>query len=122
MRKITLTATCDVSGDATVNSTQNILGKLYSILYKPGTIATGATITVTAQGFFAKPLLAKASAGTADTMYYPRDIPHAVADGAALTATAGGDRVQPLINGAPRLVVSAGGSGGIGSVTIYYED
>ncbi len=122
MRKVVLKATTDASGDATVNHVSNVLGKLYAILYKPGTIATGATITVTCQGVFAKPLLAKATAGTTDTMYYPRDIPHAVTDGAALTATAGGDRVLPLINGVPRLVVASGGNVTTGQVILYYED
>lgn len=122
MRKIILKATTDGSGDATVNHPSNVMGKLYAILYKPGTIATGATITVTCQGVFAKPLLTKTSAGTADTLYYPRDLVHAVADGAALTGTSGGDRVPPLINGVPRLVVASGGNGGIGSVILYYED
>ena len=122
MRKITLSATTDASGDATVNSTQNIMGKVYAILYKPGTIATGATITVTSQGIFAKPLLTKASAGTADTLYYPRDLVHAVADGAALTGTAGGDRCLPLINGLLRLVVASGGNATTGSIVVYYED
>ena len=122
MRKITLSATTDASGDATVNSTQNIMGKVYAILYSPGTIATGATITITSQGHFAKPLLTKASAGTADTLYYPRDLVHAVADGAALTGTSGGDRVQPLINGCLRLVVASGGNVTTGSITVYYED
>jgi hypothetical protein len=122
MRKVLINITTDASGDATVNHVSTILGKLYSILYKPGTIATGATVTVTCQGVFAKPLLTKASAGTTDTMYYPRDIPHAVADGAALTATAGGDRVMPLMNGVPRVVVASGGNGGVGSLILYYED
>lgn len=122
MRKVVLKATTDTSGDATVNHVSNVLGKLYAILYKPGTIETGATITVTCQGVFAKPLLTKASAGTADVMFYPRDIPHAVADGAALTATAGGDRVLPLVNGVPRLVVASGGNAKTGQVILYYED
>ena len=122
MRHVTLSATCNGSGAATVNGTTNILGKLYAILYTPGTIATGATITVTTQGAFAKPLLTKASAGTSDTLYYPRDLVHAVADGSALTGSSGGDRALPLVNGTPRLVVADGGAGGIGSVTLYYED
>ena len=122
MRKITLSATCDSSGDATTNSTQNILGKVYAVLYKPGTIATGATITVTSQGIFAKPILTQANAGTADILKYPRDLVHAVADGAALTGTSGGDRCMPLVNGSLRFVVASGGSGGIGSIVVYYED
>jgi len=122
MRKAVLKATTDASGNATVDHVSNVLGKLYAVLYKPGTLDTGATITLTCQGVFAKPLLTKSSAGTTDTMYYPRDIPHAVADGAALTATAGGDRVMPLINGVPRLVVASGGNVKTGQVILYYED
>lgn len=122
MRHLTLSATTDVSGDATVNGESNIMGRLYAILYAPGTLDGGATITVTCQGVFAKPLLTKATAGTSDTMYYPRDIPHAVANGAALTATAGGDREMPLLNGRPRLVVASGGNALTGKVVLYYED
>jgi hypothetical protein len=122
MRHITISATCDGAGAATANGTTNIMGKLYAILYKPGTIATGATIVVTTQGIFAQPLLTKASAGTSDTLYYPRDLVHAVADGSALTGTSGGDRCLPLVNGTPRLAVTSGGAGGIGSVILYYED
>lgn len=122
MKHIVLTATTNADGDATVNGTLSILGKLYAILYKPGTIATGATITVTCQGVFAKPLLTKASAGTSDVLFYPRDLVHAVADGAALTGTAGGDRCLPLLNGVPRLVVASGGNVSTGSIILYYED
>lgn len=122
MRKAVLKATTDASGNATVDHVSNVLGKLYAVLYKPGTLDTGATITLTCQGVFAKPLLTKATAGTSDVMFYPRDIPHAVADGAVLTATAGGDRIMPLINGVPRLVVASGGNVKTGQVILYYED
>lgn len=122
MRKVVLKATTDASGDATVNHVSNVLGKLYAILYKPGSILTGATVTVTCQGVFAKPLLTKANAGTADTLYYPRDLVHAVADGAALTGTSGGDRVPPLLNGVPRVVIASGGNAKSGEVILYYED
>jgi len=115
MRKVTLDITTAADGSATVDSTQNILGMVYAILYKPGTIATGATITVTSQGIFANPLLTKASAGTADTMFYPRAFGNAVADGAVQT-----DTTPPIVNGAPRVVVASGGNGGVGKVIIYY--
>lgn len=115
MRKLTLDITTAADGSATVNSAQNIFGIVHAILYKPGTIDTGATITVTSQGIFANPLLTKASAGTADTMFYPRAFTNAVADGAAQT-----DVTLPVINGSPRVVVASGGSGGVGKVIIYY--
>jgi hypothetical protein len=122
MKREILAITTDVSGNATVNGTRNILGLLYAILYLPGTIATGATIVVTSQGAIARPLLTKANAGTSDTVFFPRDLVHAVADGAALTGTAGGDRALPLIFGKLRVVVSSGGSGGIGSLIAIYGE
>lgn len=122
MRKVILTATCDGAGAATVNGSANIMGKLFAIAYLPGTIANGATIVVTTEGVMSKPLLTKATAGTSDTVFYPREIMHAVADGSALTATTGSDRGLPLVNGTPRLVVSAGGASGKGSAILYYED
>lgn len=122
MRKLTISYTTNGSGAATVTADRNVLGKLYAILYKPGTTDTGATVTITSQGVFAKPLLTKASAGTADTLFYPRDLVHAVADGAALTGTSGGDRCMPLINGVPQVVIASGGATASGSVILYYED
>ena len=122
MKSIILTITTSSGGAATVNGTFTILGKVYAVLYKPGTIDTGATITVTTEGVCSKPILTKASAGTADTMYYPRDLVHAVADGSALTGSSGGDRCMPLANGTPRVVVASGGDSKVGSVVIYYED
>jgi len=122
MKNRTLSITCNGSGAATVNDDTAIFGELYAIEYRPGTIATGATITVTCEGGGSKPLLTKASAGTSNSWYYPRDLVHAVADGAALTGTSGGDRCEPILSGRVRVVVASGGSGGVGVVEIYYED
>jgi len=121
MKDIVLEITTSGTGAATVNANAAVVGKLYAIKYMPGTIATGATITVTCQDGASKPLLTKANAGTADSWYYPRDLVHAVADGAALTGTAGGDRACPIVSGRPRVVVASGGSTVSGSVTLYYE-
>jgi hypothetical protein len=121
MRTVILTATTTAGGAATVNAPTGILGKLYAILYKPGTLDTGATITVTCEGMNSKPLLTKTTAGTVDTLFYPRDLVNGVADGAALTGAAGGDRTMPLLIGIPRLVVASGGDTMTGSVVLYYE-
>jgi len=122
MKNRTLSITTSAGGAATVNDTLAIFGELYAIEYRPGTIATGATFIVTCEGGGSKPLLTKASAGTSNSWYYPRDLVHGVADGATLTGTSGGDRCKPILSGRVRVVVSAGGSGGIGTVEIYYED
>ncbi len=112
--------TTDAGGNASVIG-RAIIGKLFAIEYRPGTIATGATLTVTCEADSSKPLLTKASAGTSNVVFYPRDLVHAVADGSALTGSAGGDRSQPVLNGAPKVVIASGGSGGVGSVIVYYE-
>lgn len=120
MRTITLKLVTDGDGAATVNGERSIFGRLYAIEYRPGTIDTGATVTVTCEGASSKALLTKANAGTDNTFYYPRDIVHAVADGAALTGTSGGDRDLPILNGTPKVVVASGAATKTGYVTIYY--
>lgn len=120
--------TTSAGGAATVYSNgasapQNaIIGKLYAVVYLPGTTDTGATVTVTCEGLGSKPLLTKATAGTSNTWFYPRDIQHAVADGAALTGTAGGDRALPVCNGAFKVVIASGGNAAVGAVEIYYDE
>lgn len=120
MRRQVLSWTTDASGDATVNGSA-VLGRLHGILYKPGTTDTGATVTVSVQGNAAQTILAKTSAGTANTWYYPRALQHNPSDGAALTGTAGGDRALPIIDGPLRVVIASGGNTLSGSVVIYYE-
>lgn len=121
MRTITLKLVTGASdGAATTNGERSIFGKLYAIEYRPGTIDTGATLVVTCEGLGSKPLLTKASAGTANSWYYPRDLVHAVADGAALTGTSGGDRCLPILNGTPKATIASGANSKTGYVTLYY--
>lgn len=125
MKEIILPLNTHVSaGTATTLATYPVLGELCAILYVPGTIATGATVTVTCEGFQAvsKPLLTKASAGTTNVWFYPRDLVHAVADGAALTGTSGGDRTEPILAGIVKAAIADGGNSKVGYVVIYYED
>ena len=107
------------------NGEASVLGKLYAIEYRPGTILTGATITVTTEGLASKPLLTKASAGTSNVWFYPRDIIHKVADGAAYTGTSGYDVCLPIMQGVPKVTVTSGWASGatlIGAITLYYEE
>lgn len=123
MKQIILTLVTNGSGAATATATETVIGKLYAILYVPGSIDTGATLTVTCTDFqlAAKPLLTKASAGTANSWYYPRDLVHAVLDGAALTGTAGGDRACPVLNGIPKATIASGDNIKTGYCVLYYE-
>ena len=121
MRSITLKLVTHAStGAATVSGERSIFGRLYAIEYRPGTIDTGATVTITCEGKGSKPLLTKASAGTANSWYYPRDLVHAVSDGAALTGTSGGDRELPIMDGTPKVVIASGANSKTGYVTLYY--
>jgi hypothetical protein len=121
IKKSVLKWTTNGSGAATVVGTESVVGVLRAIVYLPATTATGATVTVTSEGPISKPLLTKANAGVANTVFYPRDIQHAVADGAALTATAGGDRTMPLVDGHFKVVIASGGNATSGSLLAYYE-
>jgi hypothetical protein len=121
MKKVYVKATTAADGSASVTSTTWTIGKLYALAYLPGTIDTGATITVTCEGPQSKALLTKASAGTSNVTFYPRDLQNAVADGAALTGTAGGDRTAPILDGKIKLVVASGGNVLTGAIIAYYE-
>ena len=102
-----------------------VLGKLYAIEYRPGTILTGATILVTTVGDATKTLLSKATAGTSNAWFYPRDIVCGTEDGAVLLGTSGGDRCLPLMRGVPTVTVTSGWASGatlVGELTLYYEE
>ena len=122
MKDLRIGYTTTTGGAATELGERAVHGKLYAVDYLPGTTATGATITLTDEGLMSHTLLVKASAGTSNTRYYPRDLVHAAADGAALTGTSGGDRACPLIAGVPKLVVASGGSAKSGAVVLHYEE
>lgn len=116
MTAITVSVTTNGSGDGSALGDQAV-GLLYAIEYQPGTIATGATLTLTCESDTSKPLLTKASAGTSNSWYYPRDLAHGVADGAALT-----DRVIPIFHGKPKVTIASGGDTKTGKVIFYVVD
>jgi hypothetical protein len=115
---VEVTTIADGSGSAFGDS---VVGILYAAEYQPGSIATGATITLTCESDSTKPLLTKANAGTANAWFYPRDLVHAVADGAALTGTSGGDRVAPVLHGRLKVAIASGGDTKTGKVIFYVE-
>ena len=124
MRTVTLDLVTHVSDGTASATSRNVFGKLYAIKYEPGTIDTGATVTVTClhPNAASKPLLTKATAGTSIVWFYPRDLVNAVADGAALTGTAGGDRCLPILDGAITAAIASGANSKTGRVVVYYED
>lgn len=121
MKRIIVNVTTDTGG-AGSSLSEAQFGKLYAVEYRPGTIDTGATVTLTCEAGGTKPLLTKATAGTAIAWFYPRDLVHGVADGAALTGTAGGDRVPPICHGRLKVAIASGGATASGSVIFYLDE
>jgi hypothetical protein len=118
MRDVKLTVTTNGSGAGNVTGDAVNPGVVYAIEYLPGTIDTGATITITDEGDMSRTLLVKASAGTSNTTYYPRSAEQGSADGAAIT----GQYCYPLITGRPKLTVASGGDTKTGSVILRIID
>jgi len=119
MKDCTLKVTCNGSGAGSATSTQSFQGWLVALDYIPGTIDTGATITVTDEtnDGASITIYLKASAGTSNVRKYPRTLQQLDTDGSDLTT-----HTFPLFVGNPKLAVSSGGAGGIGSVKLYFLD
>lgn len=106
----------DASGNATVYIAPSINAGLNGFLvllkYTPGTIATGADLTITGETS-GIPILTKADAGTSIVFFYPRALLNAVADGAAADNAS---EFIPIKNERIKVVVAQGGNGGVGSI------
>lgn len=107
----------DASGDATVYLTHGISRKLNGFLcelkYTPGTIATGADLTITTES--GRPIMTQTDAGTVAVWYMPRALLNAVADGAASTNSS---EFIPIKDERIKVVVAQGGNGGVGSIEV----
>lgn len=105
----------DASGDATVyiqpSLNNNLNGFLVELKYVPGTIATGADLTITTES--GRPIMTKSNAGTSTVWYMPRALLNAVADGAESTNPS---EFIPIKDERIKVVVAQGGSGGAGSI------
>lgn len=117
--KTSTTITTDGSGDATVYLVGNLRGFVVAFKYSPGTIATGASLTITGDTS-ATPIMTKTSAGTSDVWYYPRALMNEVADGAAGSA---GTELIPIVDEQIKVVVASGGATKTGTIeVIHYQD
>lgn len=109
-------------GDATVYLThgenRKVNGFLVLLKYTPGTIATAATLTITGEGS-GIPIITKTNAGTAVVFYYPRALASAVASPGATVA--GTTESIPIKDERIKVVVSAGGNAGAGSIEAWLQ-
>jgi hypothetical protein len=117
MKRITVALATDTSGACTAYGDYAAVngGIVYALDYIPGTIDTGATITVTdeTQGV-SKTIWVKASAGTTGIRVHPRVLEQKNTDGSDLTSYC-----QTFVNGRIKVVVSSGGASKAGTVKLH---
>ena len=127
-----VTITTNSGGDATVYLGSKLSGYLVALIYRPGTIVTGADLTITAEesvpanppaGYSAPagiPILTKVNLGTGNSFLFPRAKPSIAND-----ATGGLGTVPnvciPLVNDRIKVVVAGGGDTLTGSIEAIYE-
>ncbi len=117
-KKIVLKVTTAADGSATATSPNWAFGWLHRVSYIPGTLDTGADLTLTSEGPTSQSLLVKSNAGTSNVSFYPRAVGNQNTDGAAGTTF---DEFI-LIDGKLKLVVAQGGDTKTGTVIVYYFD
>jgi hypothetical protein len=116
LTKVKTNIVTDASGNATVYLTHGtgspLRGLLWMLKYTPGTIDTGADITITGETS-GVPILTVTNAGTSDVFWYPRALLNEVADASAGIS---GTEVIPIFDERIKVVVASGGNVASGSI------
>jgi len=118
LNRYTATITTNGSGAATVYLGHVIRGEIKRIDYAPGTIDTGAGLTITGETTGVA-VLTKASAGTSNVSYYPFAAGNKVADGAASTIS---EAPVCLYKERLKVVVASGGDTLTGAITLFVDE
>lgn len=119
MKTVVLSVTTDTGGDGTTTG-DTIHGAgggagIWALDYLPGTLDTGATVTVTDETQGASfTIWAKASAGTSNLRIFPRVLETLNSDGSDLAT-----HTNPVFFGKPKVVVSDGGAVKTGKVVLH---
>jgi hypothetical protein len=114
-----VTITTDAGGAATVYLGSKIRGYLVALIYRPGTIVTGADLTVTGETS-GLPILSKVNLGTGDSYLYPRALPTNANSATGPLGTVPTERI-PLLKERIKVVVAQGGNTLTGSIEAIYE-
>ena len=118
LQEYSVTITTSAAQTATVYAGSRIVGTVQAIKYEPGTLDTGADLTITGETT-GVPILAVAAAGGSDVWFYPRRLVSKSADGAAAT-----DAFAPIWVYLERIkiVVATGGDTLTGTITFYVDE
>jgi len=117
IKYVSTTITTDSSGDATVYVGGALRGRVIALKYAPGTLATGADLTITGETT-AVPILVKANAGTSTVWFYPVAELNLNTDGSAVTYAF---MYINLVDERVKVVVAQGGDTKTGTITVFYE-
>ena len=112
------TITTSDAGNATVYVGSRCMGRVHAIKYAPGTLDTGADLTITGETT-GVPIIIKGNAGTSTLWWYPHAIPSKNTDGSAFT-----DASVPIYVYLERIkvVVVQGGNALTGTITIWVDE
>ncbi len=111
--------TTNAGGDATVYLGSVIRGYLVALIYRPGTLVTGADLTVTGETS-GIPILTKVNLGTGDSYLYPRGLPTNANSSTGPLGTIPTERI-PLLKERIKVVVAQGGNTLAGTIEAIYE-
>jgi len=115
--EVSATITTAADGTATVYLGTRLRGRVHAIKYAPGTLDTGADLTITGETTGVA-ILTKANAGTSTVWYYPRAFPNQVTDG---TAGATPSEDVHVVNERIMVAVVQGGATLTGTITVYID-
>lgn len=112
----------DASGDATDYS-QPIIGLLHALVYVPGTLDTGADLTVT-DDVSGHALITVTNGGTSTVVLMPRGATVDTVNAASLYEPSTGEPVEDLlpIISRVKVVTAAGGVSTSGSLYVVWQD
>lgn len=131
LQRVSTAIVTNAGGDATVYLGDRLRGRLHMIIYRPGTLVTGADLTITAEQNPANPpagytrpagtpILTKSNLGTVESFLYPRALP---TNANSLTGPLGTipSELIPLVNERIKVVVAQGGNALTGSIEAIYD-
>ncbi len=119
LHKVSTPIVTDTGGSATVYIGSKLRGYLVALNYYPGTLVTGADLTVTAETSGA-PILTKVNMGTGNSNLYPRALPTNANSLTGPLGTVPSERI-PLVNERIKVVVAQGGNTLTGSIEAIIE-
>jgi hypothetical protein len=114
-----VTILTNASGVAAVTVGSKLRGYLVALIYRPGTLDTGADLTITTE-VTGLPILTKVNLGTGNSFLYPRAKPTISNDATGGLGSVPSERI-PLCSEGISVAVAGGGNALTGTIQAIYE-